>query len=148
MDLSQDFYDLLTEFAAAKAEYLLIGGYAVSLHSKPRYTKDVDIWVGDTPDNLLRVKEALEGFGAPEEAIENVMTCGPEEIVWFGSPPTRVDIMKTIPGVEFKSAYARRMTIAISDTVANLISIKDLILAKKASGRKQDLIDIDQLNQV
>ena len=51
MRLSQDFRDRLAAFAQADADYLLIGGYAVSLHSEPRYTKDIDLWIGSSPDN-------------------------------------------------------------------------------------------------
>jgi hypothetical protein len=46
MNLSDDFHDLLAAFESSRAEYLLIGGYAVSLHSEPRYTKDIDLWIG------------------------------------------------------------------------------------------------------
>jgi prevent-host-death family protein len=83
MDLSQDFCDLLAAFDQAGARYLLIGGYAVSAHSKPRYTKDIDIWIDSDPANLERVGAALQAFGAPEQAIHDVRTCADTEIVWF-----------------------------------------------------------------
>lgn len=42
MDLSPDLIDLLTEFEKSGVESLVIGGWAVSTHAKPRYTKDLD----------------------------------------------------------------------------------------------------------
>lgn len=145
MKLSDDFHDLLAAFEEAGAEYLLIGGYAVSLLSVPRYTKDIDLWVGTSPDNLDRVAAALEAFGAPPPAIDNIKTGGDDEIVWFGSPPGRVDILKSIPGVAFSSAYENRTVVPLGDVTASVISIDDLITAKLAAGRPQDLLDVEAL---
>jgi len=50
---------------AEKVEYLLVGGLALALHGHPRFTKDADLWVRDTPENLERVENALRAFGAP-----------------------------------------------------------------------------------
>ena len=149
MNLSSDFYDLLVAFEEAGAEYLLIGGYAVSLHSEPRYTKDIDLWIESSPANLERVAEALEAFGVPARAIDDVKTSAEDEIVWFGHPPGRVDILKRIPGVEFYAAYRNRARIPLGDkVVASVISIGDLIAAKLAAGRVQDLLDVEALRAV
>lgn len=43
----------------AGARYLLIGGFAVVAHGAGRLTKDIDLLVDDTPDNVARVKRAL-----------------------------------------------------------------------------------------
>lgn len=45
MEVYQDlkvFIELLNE---NEVEYLVVGGYASSFHSRPRYTKDIDIWI-------------------------------------------------------------------------------------------------------
>jgi len=145
MDLSDGFHDLLAAFEDAGVEYLLIGGYAVSLHSAPRYTKDIELWIGSSARNLERVAAALEQFGAPARAIADVKTCAESEIVWFGSPPGRVDLFKSIPGVEFAEAYANRVSIRLRDVTASVISIGDMIRAKTAAGRPRDLLDVDAL---
>lgn len=43
MILHPDFRDLLAAFAAGNVRYLVIGGYAVGFHDRPRYTKDIDL---------------------------------------------------------------------------------------------------------
>ena len=53
----------------ALAEYLVVDGYAVGVYAEPRFTKDLDVWIGDVPDNLARVKRALAAFGAPSELL-------------------------------------------------------------------------------
>lgn len=45
MDLHPDFNDLLVEFARCEVRFVLLGGYAVGIHSKPRATKDLDLLV-------------------------------------------------------------------------------------------------------
>ena len=148
MNLSDDFHDLLAAFENSQAEYLLIGGYAVTLHSEPRYTKDIDLWIGSSAENLERVAAALEAFGAPASAIDDVKTCAADEIVCNGSPPGRVDILKSIPGIEFADAYSNRVAIRLGEVTASVISIADLITAKTAAGRPQDLVDVAALRAV
>lgn len=63
--INLDFRDLFAELSAARSEYLVVGGYALGFHGQPRYTKDVDIWVGRSPENAARVHLALRRFGAP-----------------------------------------------------------------------------------
>ncbi len=146
MKLSEDFRDLLTELERADVEYLLIGGYAVALHGKPRYTKDIDIWIGSGQVNFEKLERALEGFGAPKQVAADVMTGPDDEIVWFGNPPNRVDILKRIPGVEFDAAFKAKVVIDLPGGVkALVISLPDLIAAKRAAGRPQDLLDVQLL---
>ena len=64
MHLPRDFEELLAAFDAEGVRYVLVGGYAVSLHSRPRSTKDIDFWI-DGGENLARVADALSRFGAP-----------------------------------------------------------------------------------
>lgn len=70
MELPQDLIELLVEFDAADVQYLLIGGYAVSMLAEPRFTKDINLWLGEDSENLLRADRALKTFGAPKETIE------------------------------------------------------------------------------
>src|SRR4051812_22881078 len=59
MDLPLDFRELLEEFAREGVEYLIVGGYAVAFHARPRATKDLDILLGASPGNLDRAAAAL-----------------------------------------------------------------------------------------
>lgn len=52
MDLPPDFRDLLEEFASAKVEFALVGGFAVAFHGRPRATTDIDLLLGGTEANL------------------------------------------------------------------------------------------------
>ena len=148
MDLSQDFRDLLAAFASHAVDYLLIGGYAVAFHGRPRFTKDIDLWIDDAPDNLARVVEALTAFGAPSTTCDDVLSCRSDEIVWFGVPPARVDLLKTIPGVTFTEAYPRRARVEWAGVPVQVIAARDLMRAKEAAGREQDLMDARLLRRI
>lgn len=147
MSLHPDFRDLLAEFGRADARYLLVGGYAIGFHSRPRFTKDIDILIGEEPANVSRVVEAMASFGAPAHLLDELRALAPNEILYLGSPPTRVDLFKRIPGVEFEAAYARRVQTDWDGVPVSVIGLDDLIAAKRAIGREQDLLDVKELEK-
>ncbi len=145
--LHPDFKDLLAAFAAEHVEYLLIGGYAVSFHARPRLTKDIDLLIADTPLNLARVHSALAAFGAPEAVLAALTASTEDDIVWFGVAPARVDILRRAEGVEFSAAYGRRLEVSWEGVPVSVIAREDLIAAKLAAGREQDLRDVRALER-
>jgi predicted nucleotidyltransferase len=147
MALHPDFRDLLSAFAQEQVRYLLIGGYAVSFHSRPRFTKDIDLWIAGDPDNLARTHAALARFGAPPSVLRALETLGPEEILYMGKPPVRVDILRSIPGVDFEQAYAGRVATDWDGAPVMVMGLEELIIAKQAAGREQDRLDVIALEQ-
>lgn len=141
MDLPSDLIDLLAEFDEARVEYLLVGGLALALHGHPRFTKDADVWLRDTPENLQRAVAALRRFGAPNAAIDALGPAAPLDVVWMGRPPARIDLMKGVPGGDFEAAWKARTTLEISGVPVTLVSRAELARLKRASGRPQDLVD-------
>lgn len=148
MDLRPDLIDLLTEFENSGVEYLVVGGWAVSVHAEPRYTKDLDLLIGGSADNSARVTEALRTYGAPAALIEAVSSMTREEFVFIGVPPARIDLLREIPGVAFEDAWERRKDVAWAGTVVHVIGLDDLIAAKRAAARPKDLEDARTLEAV
>lgn len=143
--LALDFVDLLAAFDRAEVRYLIIGGYAVGYHDRPRTTKDLDLLLDPATDNIQRASQALLDFGAPVEIAAHLEAAVADEVVWMGHPPVRVDLLKDAPGVDFAAAWARRVVDVWSGVSVSLISREDLIRSKQASGREQDLIDARNL---
>jgi predicted nucleotidyltransferase len=141
MDLPPDFIDLLRAFGAHEVRYLVVGGYAVSLHSRPRYTKDIDLWIEGSAENLRRTSDALRDFGAPPQAVADAACMRPTEVIFFGAPPLRVDLLRQIDGVEFEPAYAARAEVEWGGVPVKVVGREALVAAKLAAGRPQDLID-------
>ena len=146
--MHQDFKELLSVFNAGQVRYLIVGGYAVSFHAQPRATKDLDILIGADAENSKAVYAALARFGAPIEGLIAMDFAEPDNFFRMGTPPVMVDIMPKIRGVEFEEAWNRRVDVQIDDDLSvPFISRQDLLTAKLAAGRAQDLIDVDALRE-
>jgi len=127
-----------------------VGAYAVSIHAQPRATKDLDILVKADAANAQAVFAALAQFGAPLEGLTAADFAEPGPFLRMGREPVAVDLLTAIPGVEFDSAWERRVEEVIdpaSGLKASFISREDLIVAKVASGRSQDLADVDAIRK-
>jgi hypothetical protein len=145
MFVNSDFSDLFRIFNANRVKYLVIGGYAVVQYTEPRFTKDLDVWVSTDNVNAEAVYKSLREFGAP---LENMtVKYFSEEGCFFqmGIPPVRVGILMGIPGAKFEECWRRRNDVVFDDLSISFVSKQDLIAAKRASGRPQDLIDADLL---
>jgi len=147
MFVNSDFTDLLRLFNANSVRYLVIGGYAVIQYAEPRYTKDLDLWISTDTKNAASVYAALRAFGAPLAELTKDDFSEEGYFYQMGVPPMRVDILMGIPGLEFEKAWKRRVEIDFEGIVVAFVSREDLITAKLASGRPQDLIDAETLAQ-
>lgn len=143
--LNQDFREFLQSLNKNDVRYLVIGGYAVAFHGHPRYTKDMDIWIQLSEQNASNLLKALDqfGFGALGLTTEDFTT--PGQVIQLGYPPNRIDLVTSPDGVEFETCFASRVDIDIEGTIVHFIDLENLKKNKKASGRLQDLADIENL---
>jgi len=145
--LNPDYRDMLSAFADAGVEYLVIGAYALAAHGHPRATGDLDLWVRPTPDNAEQVMTALSAFGAPlmEMSREDFET--PDTVFQIGVSPRRIDILTTIEGVRFDDAWPGRVEIEVEDVPVSVIGREHFIQNKEALGRPQDRADVERLRK-
>lgn len=143
--MNQDFKEMLSTFNDEQVRYLVVGGYAVIMHTEPRYTKDLDIWVSPDRENAERVFRALQSFGAPLTGLSVQDFTEKGCFYTMGLAPSRVDILFDLKGVEFDECYKRRIESDLGGVVVNIIGAKDLIVNKEAVGRYQDLADAEKL---
>jgi hypothetical protein len=144
--MNSDFKDLLSTFNAHKVQYLIVGAYAFMKHAEPRYTKDLDVWIRPSMANAHRVFKALHQFGAPLSKLTEDDFARPGFYYQIGVEPVRIDILMSIPGLTFSQAWKNRVISDLGGVSANILSKEDLIASKNASGRPQDLVDIQTLN--
>jgi hypothetical protein len=144
---SQNFKELLLLLNDCHVEYLIVQGYAVMRYTEPRFTKDLDIWVGNSPENSGRVFAALARFGAPlrNDGVTDKTFSVEQTVYQIGVPPVRVDIMTSISGCTFSDAWSRRVPGVMFGALVRFISLPDLIPNKKATGRTSDLEHIGLL---
>lgn len=143
--MNSDFRELLSIFNANQVKYLIIGGYAVSEYTEPRYTKDLDIWIEASEENGENVFKSLKEFKAPLFDLKASDFSQEGSFYQMGRPPVRVDILMSIEGMNFEDAWENRQTTDFLGVDANFISPDDLIRSKKLAGRPQDLIDVENL---
>ena len=100
--LNQNFKEFVRLLDANKVEYLLVGGYAVTIHGYPRYTDDMDIWVNPATENAARLVSVFDQFGLASFNLTEADFSQPGNVIQIGYPPVRIDVLTSIDGVEFK----------------------------------------------
>jgi len=143
--LNQDFREFIQSLNDNQVRYLVVGGYAVALHGYPRYTKDIDIWIELAPVNASRIVGALERFGFGSMGLEEKDFLEADMIIQLGYPPCRIDLLTTLPGVDFDQCFAERFVVEMDGVLINFIDLENLKKSKRATGRAQDIADIENL---
>jgi len=143
--MTRDFKDLLRALNENAVKYLIIGGHAYSVHSEPRTTKDLDLFIRSEPENAKAAFRALTQFGAPLQGLTEADFVDGTTFQ-IGVEPNRIDILQKIDGITFDEAWPNRIEGNIDgEILAPVISREDLIRNKLASGRDQDLLDVKVL---
>lgn len=145
MPAPSDYKDLLRLLNRHKAQYLIVGAYAVIYYAEPRFTKDLDIWINPQLGNAHRVWKALVEFGAPLRDLHPQSFSKKGLVYQIGVEPVRVDIMMDVPGLEFEAAWKKKAISSFEGIKVNIIGIDELIKNKKMASRKQDKLDLEIL---
>jgi len=148
MTLSKDFTDFVVLLNKHKVNYMVIGGYALAFHGKPRHTGDLDIWIDLSDANAQKMIGVVNDFGMSSLGLEKADFLQKGGITQIGYPPLRIDILNEIDGVDFEEAYTNKLIIDIDVLPVNYIGLDDLIKNKQVSGRKQDISDVNALNKI
>ena len=138
---NSDYADMAKALLDAGAEFLLVGGYAVSLHGYPRTTFDVDFWVRPTPENAPKVVRALRLFGAPMKDISVSDFDHPDMVFQIGVAPRRIDILTRIDGVTWDEAAPHAVERPVNGMAFKILGLAELIRNKRATGRPKDAAD-------
>lgn len=145
MILNQDFKEFIQSLNDNQVRFLIVGGYAVAFHGHPRYTKDIDIWIEISRQNAERVVNALTQFGFTSLNLTADDFLEPGIVIQLGYPPNRIDLLMGLVGVDFAACYASRIQTEIEGVILPFIDLENLILNKRASGRLQDMADVENL---
>ncbi|REJ85549.1 MAG: hypothetical protein DWQ36_02860 [Acidobacteria bacterium] len=130
METIRDFEDLLEILGEHRVRYLIVGGLAFIFHAKPRFTKDMDLWVDPRTDNVERTNRALVEFGSPHLLDPD----DDQEILQLGVAPNRIDILRdpaSAGGPTFDEAWERRILSPYGDAEASWIDLDGLYEIKR-----------------
>jgi hypothetical protein len=147
MDTVRDFEDILELFERHDVRYLIIGGLAFIFHAKPRYTKDIDLWVDPDPENVTRANRALAEFGSPHLLDSGALG----EILQLGVAPNRIDLLLEpggTSGLRFATAWERRVDSPYGAAPARWIDLDGLIAIKSGIDHPRHQDDARILREV
>lgn len=144
METIQDFEDLLQMLRKHRVRYLIIGGLAFIYHAKPRYTKDMDLWIDASRDNVKRANAALTEFGSPHLLNPDVVA----EILQLGVAPDRIDLLRAIKGARFATAWKNRIRGKYGKASANWVDLNSLLRIKSRINHPRHQDDVRVLREV
>jgi hypothetical protein len=147
MILSKDFQEFIELLNKHGVEYMVVGGYALAFHGKPRHTGDMDIWIHNTEANAERVMRVVQDFGLGSLGLRKDDFVKEGAVTQIGYPPLRIDILNSIDGVDFKEANSKRQFAETEKGRIPFIGVEDFIKNKKAVARPQDLADIEKMQK-
>ncbi|HLG20785.1 MAG TPA: nucleotidyltransferase [Bdellovibrionota bacterium] len=139
--------NLLRLLNAYKVRYVIIGAAAFVAHGWFRATRDLDLFVANDDENLVRLRKALSEFGydlsdATTEDFKKYK-------ILFRQYDFPLDIHPMVKGASsFEGVWKRRKASTIGNVLTNFVSLTDLISMKRAAGRPKDRIDLEQLRKL
>jgi len=146
--LQRDLREFIELLSSHGSEYLIVGGHAVAFHGHPRFTGDIDFLLRATPENASRVLDVLRAFGFGDLQVTVADLVKPGSVIQLGRPPNRIDLLTSISGVDFETAWASRSKGQLDGLPVFFIGWQALIDNKRASGRPKDLADVAKLTAV
>lgn len=142
---TKDSEELFVCLNARDVRAVIVGGYALAFHAKPRFTKDIDLFVDPASANVRQLLLALSDFGFGDVGLTESDFSKPGAIVQLGVAPNRVDLVTAIDGVTFEEAWRGRVSGTYGRQPVFYLGRAELIRNKRASGRAQDLADLESL---
>ena len=148
MMLNDDYKDMLLALSHERAEFLLVGAYALAAHGYPRATVDIDFWVRPSIENSEAVMRAINAFGAPPLNLTLSDLQKDDTVFQIGVAPKRIDIITSLSGLEFDDAYKNSIEVELEGIQLRIPSIPDMIRNKRATGRVKDSADANALEEL
>jgi hypothetical protein len=146
LNVQPDFRDLLSALNAHGVEYVIVGAFALAHHGRPRATGDLDVWVRPKADNAAKLLKALAGFGFSSVGLtEKDVLSG--QVIQLGYPPVRIDLLTILDGVSADDIWRTKLPGAFGDVPAFFMSRRCLVENKRATGRPQDIADLESLGE-
>jgi hypothetical protein len=147
MAVPKDLREFIESLNSHGVEYLIVGAHALAFHGFPRYTGDVDVLLRPTPENAVRVEQVLIAFSFASLGLKAADFLQAGRIVQLGIAPNRIDLLTSLTGVAFEEAWEGRVFADLDGVPVALLSRETLIKNKRATGRTQDMADVEKLEQ-
>jgi len=144
-ELTKGFERVCRIIERLDVRFLIIGAFAVAYHGYPRYTSDIDIFVDKSAENAELLLKAIREFGFGDIGLSKEDFIHKDQVIQLGVAPNRIDMMTSISGVNFEEAWSSREFGELGKLKVPFISRDMLKRNKQATGRGQDLVDLEHL---
>jgi acetolactate synthase regulatory subunit len=145
MSLQKDLREFVELLNAHDVHFVIVGAFALAHHGHARYTSDIDIFIEKSSENAERVLRVLRDFGFGDVGVTQEDLARKDQVVQLGVAPNRIDLLTFLSGVSFEEAWASREIGEIGELKVPFISRALLKQNKLATGRSQDLADLEHL---
>jgi SOS-response transcriptional repressor LexA len=125
-----------------------VDAFALAYHGIPRYTKDMDVFVEPSVENAQKLLNVLKEFGFSEIDLTVEELSREGMVVQLGYEPVRIDIVTSIDGCTFEEVWQNKVIGEFADVKAYFIGLGELMKNKEASGRPQDIVDLETLRRL
>jgi len=145
MNLEDDLRGFIELLNALNVRYIIVGAFALAYHGYPRYTGDIDLFIERSPENALAILNTIRQFGFGDLDLSSEDFLQEDQVIQLGVAPSRIDLLTFLSGVEFQDAWATRVQGELAGLSVPIISRELLKKNKAASGRSQDIADLEHL---
>ncbi|NIA28380.1 MAG: hypothetical protein GWP06_00530 [Actinobacteria bacterium] len=145
----KEFMRVLQAFEKQKVNYVLIGGVAMILYGMERLTRDVDVFVEMIPENIERLRKALNSIYKDASINEiSMQELDQYSVIRYGTPNGfNIDMMSRIgEAVSFNDLEYE--TVEYKGTKIRIATPETLFNLKKDTVRQKDKVDAFFLNEL
>jgi len=149
MNIQEKFYrDFMTMLNKHDVQFIMVGGYAVAFHGYTRYSRNLDLWVNPSKQNMKKVISAIAEFGYETDSLNNHIFSPKDSPIKLQDGLLKVGVIQHLTNmVNFDEAYNKSRKIGCEEFWFHLLDYYHLEKNKHASGLDQDLIDVSKLRE-
>ena len=149
--MSDDLSAFLKLLKSHNVDFLIVGSHVLAAYARPRFTEDLDIWVGRRRENLHALGQALREFGFAVEDSQMLRLESGRHMIRMGHSPNRVDILNFLGSAEsemcFETSHKNGIWIELFGQSVPMLTKEDFIASKRSAGRRKDLRDLEELEE-
>jgi hypothetical protein len=149
--MDQGLLDFWQSLNKHNVQYIMVGGFAVTLNGFIRATKDSDIWLKDTRENRINFRKAFAAAGYGDYPSLETMQFVPGWTQFYIADGLVLDIMTEMKGLEnltFDECYNMANKADLDGIKVPFLHINHLLANKKAVARPKDQLDVIELEKI
>jgi hypothetical protein len=147
MEAQPDFKEMFELLNRHKAQFIIVGAYALAFHGVPRNTGDMDVYINPTAGNARSILAALRDFGFGSLGLAEVDFTQVGNVIQLGTPPVRIDFLNSLSGVSWKEADGGKIGGDYGGVSIHYLGRAQLVANKRGTARKKDLADLEALGE-